>query len=169
MQPTETFLLKDDGVFPNNADLPVVVYRGVLTLPVLFPALAVKRLFKKNKWSNAWQAGILTVHHYHSVTHEVLGVYKGEATLQLGGNKGVKIKLQKGDVLIIPAGVAHKNLEEQNSLLCVGAYPRGMDYDMNYGTKGERPQTDKNIKAVKIPTADPVFGAHKGIAANWWP
>jgi uncharacterized protein YjlB len=77
------------------------------------------------------------------------------------------VRLEKGDVLIIPAGTAHKNLGKQNSVKCVGAYPEGMDFDMNYGKPGERPQMDKNIYKVKLPSKDPVFGKH-GQLENFW-
>jgi uncharacterized protein YjlB len=164
---TEKYFLKDDGIFPNNARLPVVVYRQILQLPLLFPAVAVKRMFEKNNWKNAWRAGIFEMHHYHSITHEVLGVYSGQTELLLGGENGIKITLKKGDVIIIPAGVAHKNLKKQNDIACIGAYPDGKDYDMNYGVKEERTKTDKNIKAVPLPKTDPVFGRSNGIAEKW--
>jgi uncharacterized protein YjlB len=161
----ERFELKDDGIFPNNK-LPALLYKGVLNIPFLFPATHVKNLFKKNNWTNAWAFGIYEYHHYHSTTHEVLGVYEGKTTLQLGGDNGVKIDIEKGDVLVIPAGVAHKNLGKEKDVNCVGAYPNGMDYDMNYGKPGERPQTDENIKAVPIPATDPVYGAG-GLTEIW--
>ena len=73
----QTYFVKDDGIFPNSK-LPIVYYPGVLDLPKIFPALAIKRLFKENNWFNSWKQGIFTYHHYHSITHEVLGVVKGE-------------------------------------------------------------------------------------------
>ncbi|MFY9311516.1 MAG: cupin [Bacteroidia bacterium] len=162
----EKHYLKDDGKFPNS-DLPVLVYKGVLALPLLFPSEHIKRIFSQHNWRNAWKNGIFEYHHYHSVTHEVLGVYRGSTTLLLGGENGIKVKIEKGDVLIIPAGVAHKNLDKQNKIKCVGAYPDGKDYDMNYGNIGERPQTDKNIKRVALPQLDPVFGSNGGIKKYW--
>jgi uncharacterized protein YjlB len=162
----EKILLKDDGVFPNNT-LPALFYRGALKLPGLFPALFVKKFFKQNGWSNAWKYGIYEYHHYHSITHEVLGVISGKTTLQLGGEKGVKINITRGDVIIIPAGVAHKNLGKQDDVVCVGAYPDGMDYDMNYGKAGERPQTDRNVKMVPLPSTDPVYGSRDGVTRYW--
>lgn len=162
----EKHYLKDDGIFPNNV-LPVLLYKSVLELPLLLPSNYIKTIFAINNWSNAWTNGIFEYHHYHSTTHEVLGVYKGATTLQLGGDNGIKIKIEKGDVLIIPAGVAHKNLEKQNNIKCVGAYPGGKDYDINYGKMGERPQTDKNIKQVPIPSQDPIFGLQGGIKDYW--
>lgn len=160
------YLLKDDGTFANSY-LPVLLYKKVLRIPRFFGSHFVKKLFAEHNWSNAWRSGIFTYHHYHSVTHEVLGVYKGEATVQLGGENGIKVLLEKGDVLIIPAGVAHKNLDDENALKCVGAYPDGKDYDMNYGKAGERPQADKNIYAVQLPSHDPVFGASGKMQEYW--
>jgi uncharacterized protein YjlB len=164
--PVEQYVLADDGTFPNSS-LPVLVYRGVLSLPRLFAAAYLKQLFKKNGWSNSWNYGIYEYNHYHSITHEVLGVHKGETTLQLGGKKGEKVKIRRGDVVIIPAGVAHQNLGEQDDVKCVGAYPQGMDYDINYGNVGERPQTDRNIARVPIPGKDPVFGKKGGLVKFW--
>src|SRR5947209_5668374 len=128
----ELFFLKDDGFFPNS-QLPLLYYPGVLDLPKIFSALAVRKLFQENNWSNNWKQGIFTYHHYHSTTHEVLGICKGETLLQLGGEEGITLFIQRGDVLIIPAGVAHMNLGKENDITCVGGYPEGRNYDMNYG------------------------------------
>jgi uncharacterized protein YjlB len=70
-------------------------------------------------------------------------------------------------VLVIPAGVAHKNLGGENDVGVVGAYPDGRDYDMNYGKPGERPGTDENISGVPIPSGDPVLGNNKGLTTIW--
>ena len=163
---TQMINLKDDGTFPNS-ELPVLFYKGALDVPFLFPANYVKKLFEDNGWSNAWDDGIFEYHHYHSITHEVVGIYEGETVLQLGGEKGKKLKVEKGDVLIIPAGVAHKNLKEDDDIQCIGAYPGGMDYDMNYGAEGERPCADKNIKKVPLPESDPIFGKTGGLMEIW--
>ena len=57
----------------------------------------------------------------------------------LGGDGGLTTELGKGDVVVIPAGVAHKNLGSSADFACVGAYPDGRSYDMNYGNEDERP------------------------------
>jgi uncharacterized protein YjlB len=165
-QPVEQFLLPDDGIFPNS-DLPVLLYRGVLKLPKILAPAYIRRLFRKNGWSNAWNYGIYEYNHYHSITHEVLGVHKGQTRLLLGGGKGVKVKIARGDVIIIPAGVAHRNLEKLSDVQCIGAYPGGSDYDINYGNVGERPQADRNIARVPVPTHDPVFGKKAGLVKFW--
>lgn len=161
------YWLYDDGRFPNNKDLPVLHYRQVLQFAWLFPSRAIKKLFKQNHWDNPWTHGLYTYHHYHRITHEVVGIYKGSATLQLGGVNGICVVVSKGDVLIIPAGVAHKNLETENSLKRVGAYPNGFTYDMNYGRPGEWPQTDLNIASLPVPERDPVFGFAGELQKYW--
>lgn len=163
----EIYHIKDDGTFPNNIALPVIVYTKVLNLPDWFAGNAIRQLFKKNNWKNSWKSGVFEYHHYHSITHEVLGICKGKTTLLLGGEHGVILEVERGDVLIIPAGVAHKNLGKENSIQCIGAYPEGKDYDMNYGKEGERPNADNNIKNVPKPKTDPVFGLKGGIAEHW--
>lgn len=159
--------LRDDGIFPNNANVPVLVYRSVLDLPFFFPSNHIVKLFKKNGWENSWKDSVYDFHHYHSKTHEVLGVYKGETTLLIGGKNGIKIGLQKGDVIIIPAGVAHKNIEPDKAFKCVGAYPKGFFFDMKTGEPSERPKADQNIAAVPVPESDPVFGMHGELWKYW--
>jgi len=161
-----SYPINDDGTFPNS-HLPVLLYKGILDLPALFPAAHIENLFKANHWSNSWKSGIFTYHHYHSITHEVLGFYKGHGSLMLGGENGTKVSVEKGDVLIIPAGVAHKNLGEENDIHCVGAYPEGKSYDMNYGKTGERPRADMNIKEVPLPERDPILGLKGGTNKYW--
>ena len=73
---------------------------------------------------------------------------------------------EKGDVLVIPAGVAHKNMAAENSVGVIGGYPEARDYDMNYGKPGERPVTDQNIRKVPVPSADPL-GLTNGLTQIW--
>jgi uncharacterized protein YjlB len=159
------YLLNDNGVFPNSK-LPVLHYLKVLQLPSLFPARHIKKLFQKNGWTNNWRNGIYTYNHYHSVTHEAMGVIKGQTTLLIGGDNGKEITIEKGDVIIIPAGVAHKNLGKEKDVICIGGYPGGRDFDMNYGKAGERPQTDCNIALLPVPETDPVYGS-EGLVKIW--
>ncbi len=72
-----------------------------------------------------WRNGIYGFHHYHSTAHEVLGVYAGWTDVQFGGQAGIGVRLEKNDVVLIPAGVAHKNLAQSTGFGIVGAYPRG--------------------------------------------
>lgn len=160
------YYLKGDGVFPNS-ELPVLLYKQALNPPLFFPALQIKKLFQKHHWTNNWRNGVYTYHHYHSNTHEVMAVIKGQTTLLLGGDKGRKVKIEKGDVLLIPAGVAHKNLGKEKDVICIGGYPKGKGYDMNYGKEEERPVADEKIAKVKVPRYDPVTGESKPLNEIW--
>jgi uncharacterized protein YjlB len=162
----EQFMVNDDGVFPNSR-LPILLYPNVLDLPSFFPTHPVRELFKENNWTNNWRQGIYTYHHYHSTSHEVLGICHGETALLLGGENGITIFVQKGDVLVIPAGVAHINLGKEKDVICLGGYPEGREYDMNYGEPDERPKADHNIAALPIPETDPVFGKNGGLLNIW--
>jgi uncharacterized protein YjlB len=161
-----TRLLKDAGNIPNNR-LPVLLYQGALELSKEDPASAIEALLHANDWGNDWRNGIFTYHHYHSTAHEALFVYSGSASVQLGGEGGPSETISAGDVIIIPAGVGHKNLGASSDFQVVGAYPPRQHVDMNYGKPGERPRTDENIARVALPTRDPVFGNSGPLLAEW--
>lgn len=162
---TET--LTDDGVFPNNAQLPLIVYREAVTLPARDPAAGFEDLFAEHHWPPAWRYGVFAYHHYHSTAHEVLGIFRGHATIQFGGEQGVALSVGAGDVVVIPAGVAHKNLECSRDFCAVGAYPAGQQPDQCTGKPGERPQADANIAQVPLPPADPVHGTAGPLMTQW--
>jgi len=160
-------VFSDDGTFPNSR-FPVLVYSGVLDRAERDPAGAFEAMFAKNGWGGAtWRNGLYQVHHYHSTAHEVLGIYAGRVRLLLGGDRGKPVTANAGDVLVIPAGVAHKNVACSGDYRVVGAYPDGTSPDLNYGRSGERPNTDKNIARVGLPTADPVEGRRGSLIAYW--
>jgi uncharacterized protein YjlB len=161
-----TFALKDDGMVPNSR-LPLLVYERALKLPARDPEESVGELFAANDWIGSWVNGIYSFHHYHSTAHEVLGCFGGSATVQFGGPSGITQKLHSGDVVIIPAGVAHKNLGASGDFGVVGAYPSGQRWDMCYGKPGERPRADENIARVPLPETDPVYGADGPLLAHW--
>ena len=102
-----------------------------------------------------------------NMAHEVLAICRGKAKVQLGGENGIILSVSPGDVIIIPAGVAHKNLGASRDFLVVGAYPPGQSWDMNYGEAGERPDADQNISRVPRPKTDPVFGRRGPLIDHW--
>jgi uncharacterized protein YjlB len=161
----------DDGTFPNSR-LPVIIYKNALTFhhdsnTDGHAASILEDLFKKNNWSNSWRNGIYDYHHYHSITHEVLGVYEGNTEVELGGARGIIFTAERGDVIIIPAGVVHRNVTPSSHFKCVGAYPGGSDYDIKKGDPEDRPEADKNIKKVALPGSDPVYG-NNGLLMKAW-
>ncbi len=162
MPDPETHRFTDDGIFPNSA-LPLLVYRAALPAD---PA-AMQRAFAANGWSNAWRNGIFTYHHFHSTAHEVLGIAAGEVRVIFGGPSGQEVTVTAGDVVVIPAGIAHRNLGHSAGLLVVGAYPGGMDYDIRRGDPAEIAACRQAIAAVKLPAADPVAGPAAGLRRLW--
>lgn len=156
----------DDGTFPNNPSLPVLVYRQAVQA-VQGGAGTYERVFRAHNWRGSWRNGIFSYHHYHSTAHEVLGVARGSARVQLGGPEGLVFEVEAGDVLVLPAGVAHKNLGADADFLVVGAYPEGQDWDLLRGRPGERPEADRNIERVSPPAQDPVYGFEGPLVDHW--
>ena len=163
---TQKLYFEDDGEIPNNS-LPLLLYRNAFEKRGKEAASWLEKHFHSNNWYNSWRNGVYNYHHYHSTSHEVLGVYAGRALLHLGGEQGKKVEVKAGDIIIIPAGVGHKNLESSADFAVVGAYPNGSDYDLKTGKQGERPEADRNIAQVPIPDADPLLGAEEGLQEIW--
>lgn len=159
--------LRDDGTYPNNGVLPVLVYEQAVRRSVRSLARTVERVFRTNGWTGAWRNGIFSYHHYHSTAHEALGVTGGSATVQLGGPDGWKLDVGTGDVLVLPAGVAHKNLGADRDFQVVGAYPNGQNWDLKRGDPGDRPAADRNIEQVALPSTDPLYGADGPLLEHW--
>jgi uncharacterized protein YjlB len=153
----EEHLFADDGHVPNNPSLPLIVYRGVLAAGP-DAAAACEALFAGNDWSAAWHNGIYAHHHYHSTAHEVLGIAAGAVRVRLGGEGGAAVELRAGDVVVIPAGVAHKNEGASPNLLVVGAYPGGKSPDMCRPGTQQRERAKLNVAKVGRPSRDPVYG-----------
>jgi uncharacterized protein YjlB len=159
-------VLADDGVIPNSR-LPLLLYEQAVELGGADPPAAVEATLRANKWGHGWRNGVFPYHHYHSTAHEVLVVCAGSARVQFGGERGIVATLHPGDVVIIPAGVGHKNLGASLDFRVVGAYPLGQTWDICYGKPGERPRSDENIARVPMPTADPVFGRQGPLLTHW--
>ena len=163
----ESLLFKDDGTFPNNEKLPLLLYRQVYTDRSEIDPNQIEAVFNSNGWKSAWRNGLYNFHHYHSTAHETLGIYQGWIKAQFGGPRGTIITAKAGDIIVVPAGVSHMNLDQSSDFKTIGAYPVGQSWDMNYGKPGERPQTDKNILKVPLPTADPALGESGPLLQLW--
>lgn len=161
--------LKDDGEIPNNV-LPLLLYQGAFDRSALRrdSAALIQEVFRANDWGHSWVNGVFSFHHYHSMAHEVLGCFDGSATVQFGGPGGVTQAVTAGDVVVIPAGVGHKNCGASGDFGVVGAYPPGQHSDMLYGKPGERPRADENIEGVPLPQSDPIFGSEGPLLQHWF-
>lgn len=157
-------IIPENGVWPNNEKLPLIVYKGVLDISD--NGRTVVKTMSANGWGNIWRGGLYDYHHYHSQAHEALGVYSGSATVQFGGEGGIKLEVTAGDMVIIPAGVAHRLITSDNFAVA-GAYPPGQYPDMKYGDLNERPKADHDISRVAAPKTDPAFGTGGSLLKLW--
>ncbi len=153
----EHFILPENGWVPNNADLPILVYRAVEGGGVgEGMAEAFERRFQANGWPPDWRDTIYDYHHYHSTAHEALGVAAGKATLELGGPDGLRLDVQAGDALILPAGTGHRRISQSEDFLVVGAYPKGQRWDICRDAPS--PEILARIRHLLMPPRDPVTG-----------
>src|SRR5207302_4284244 len=153
------------GTVPNS-QLPLVVYRGALAAGG-DRATACEQMFAANGWPDSWRNGIHPYHHYHATAHEVLGIARGQARVRLGGEKGQTVELDAGDVVVIPAGVAHKRESASGDLLVIGSYPQGQHPDMCRVEQGRHDSATATIAAVKLPERDPVTGEAGPLLECW--
>jgi uncharacterized protein YjlB len=143
---------------PNHPSFPVLVYRGVES--VAAGADACRALFAEHGWRGSWVGGVFGFHHFHSTSHEVLGVVAGHARLELGGPQGRAFDVSAGDVLVLPAGTGHRRAASGAGFSVVGAYPAGEErYDL---LRGDDPAAvaaaRERIAALGAPPQDPVGG-----------
>lgn len=103
-----------------------------------------------------------------TTSHEVLGIANGKARLCFGHEDNparVEETVARGDVIVIPAGVAHRLLEDlEGGFQMVGCYPKGCIWDMAYGKKGEE-ESIGEIAQLAWFSKDPVYG-DEGPALN---
>lgn len=159
---TVTRIFTDDRTIPNSI-YPVILYNQVLPNA---EAADFERLFAENNWGASWRNGIFPYHHYHSSAHEVLGIFRGWSLVQLGGEHGEPLRVERGDVVILPAGTGHKNLEQSRDFGVVGAYPHSQRPDMNYGKLSERKESLENIRQLDLPSNDPI-GENGSLMQLW--
>jgi uncharacterized protein YjlB len=165
----ETVIFEDDGRVPNSR-LPVILYRAAIEPGRADPALAFEQRFARNDWTASWRWSVYTFHHYHSTSHEVLGIAAGRATLRLGGRNGRDFKVEAGDVIALPAGTGHKRVEASPDFLVVGAYPEGRARDLikPYATNAAtHDRALQRIAALPRPKFDPVQGKDGAVLRLW--
>lgn len=167
-----TFRFDDAGGIPNNPRLPVLIYkRAALAFCPTDQPETIARWFEQtwpqHHWRPAWRWGVYEFPHYHSTAHEVLGIYRGRASLRLGASAGVTLVAEAGDLIVLPAGTGHENLGASDDFHVVGGYPNGQDADLLRGKPGERPAADERIARVPLPMSDPLSGASGALMRHW--
>jgi uncharacterized protein YjlB len=162
------YRFRDDGLTPNHPKWPLIHYRSVVKLDEAFdPAAIFEVLFDHHGWRDGWRDGIYDFLHFHSATHEVLGIARGHARARFGGARGRTLALKAGDVIIQPAGTGHQRISASKDLLVVGAYPAGSRYDELRATKGEHDRALRSIAKTPAPRSDPVYGAKGPLKQVW--
>lgn len=150
----ETWIAPAGETIPNHPRFAVLLYRGVAE--ARDGAAACRALFAEHGWGGAWTDGVFDFHHFHSTSHEVLGVVRGAATLELGGPQGRAFEVETGDVVVLPAGTGHRRATARDGFQVVGAYPAGQeDYDL---LRAADPAARDRIAALPPASQDPVGG-----------
>ncbi|RYD25015.1 MAG: hypothetical protein EOP87_25155 [Verrucomicrobiaceae bacterium] len=162
----ETRLFPEDGRTPNNPSLPLVVMRRTAAVSAQDPAVWFEDTFTSHGWSGTWRWTVYPYHHFHSTNHEVLGVFRGDAILMLGGEHGAEFKVSAGDVIILPAGTGHMRVHCSDDFQVVGAYPGGREPDLLLpGTTTAAVR--ERVAGVPLPHQDPVHGG-RGVLLDLW-
>lgn len=158
----------DDGATPNNPRFPLLLHRRAVEIEGEHAAARMESMFGANGWGGFWRNGVYPFHHYHSTCHEVLGVASGWADVEFGGENGQTIRLEAGDVAVLPAGTGHKRVAASADFLVVGAYPPNQPYDMiRSDDRAAHDGAVVRIAAMPAPATDPVFGAENGLRRLW--
>jgi uncharacterized protein YjlB len=161
-----TFFFEDDGLVPNSP-MPLVIYKRAIDLDDGHPEKTIEGLFGANGWGEMWRNGVYDYLHYHATVHEALGVARGQARVQFGGDRGEAIEIAAGDVAILPAGTGHQCLFASHDFRVVGAYPRGTKMHVTRPTVENYLAALKSIPAVRLPKTDPVSGADGALVGLW--
>lgn len=162
------FRLRDDGATPNNQRFPLIIYRSAIALPLDGdPAAIFETIFKSNGWTDSWRDGIYDFLHFHTRTHEVLGIAKADARVRFGGKGGRTIAVTAGDVIVLPAGTGHQRIDGSGELLVVGAYPKGSAYDEPRPDQVDPAAARRAIAAVPPPLSDPLYGPNGPLVQVW--
>lgn len=155
---------------PNTSiqDLPLLVYRSAFDSK---EHTKLKETLRQNGIEPQWTYGMYPFSHYHTV-HEVLSILSGDATLRFGGEGDaeyvvesvnsdvpIEIDISAGDVIVVPAGVAHRHVEERHGFSMLGSYVRGVSWDMN-NCKNVQEEKSAIEKIKKLPPleSDPLYG-----------
>ncbi|MBT0723858.1 cupin domain-containing protein [Rosenbergiella sp. S61] len=150
-----------------NDKLPLLIYQQAVPASVSRADDYLSELFAKNGWPVQWRYQIFPFTHYHSNTHELLGVSQGNAKVQLGGETGPTVTVKQGDVILIPAGVGHKQLSASDDFQVLGAYPKGLSPDLYHDDPSKLAEAQQHIATITMPTTDPVTGKQGGILTLW--
>ncbi|SDC00024.1 cupin domain-containing protein [Niabella drilacis] len=164
----DIFYFKEDPQIPSSP-LPLLVYRGFFDKEYDACEDWLIKKFRSNKWFPSPALGAFNFTHYYINTHIVLGVCAGEAQWQLGGTLGIITVLEKGDVMVIPAGVALRHLGSGTDLNLAGACSVNVSPELQRRQSGNRVHANRSIANIPTPDNDPILGPGAGLLTIWQP
>ncbi|XXH00782.1 hypothetical protein Hte_007133 [Hypoxylon texense] len=158
-----------------NSKLPIVVYRGALAHceneDAVKEALEANGGWKKGGAWNAWFKA-----HFHPNAHECYGVVQGTSELSLGRSpldppeKGMSLKVDRGDVIVLPAGVSHCSSTASSDYRFVVLFPTGAPRWVSvWFDQPMETVSDYKIQSQKVslPSHDPIYGEGAGLVETW--
>ncbi|WP_315923811.1 hypothetical protein [Mesorhizobium sp. SP-1A] len=150
---------------PNSA-LPLLLWKGRLPEDTR-EGRAVCALYESNSWGGTWVYTVYPFWHFHTQGHEVLSCVSGTATIGFGGDGGISVGVQKGDVCVIPAGVGHRRFAASDDFLMAGGYPPGQRGDIVRPGGIEPAEAARLISSLPLPATDPISGLADGVVSIW--
>lgn len=161
----DIFYFREDRFIPNSPH-PLLVYRSFFDKESDACENWLRKKFINHKWFPFSGLQPFDVPCYYVNTHIVLGVCAGEAKWQLGGTLGLTMVIEKGDVLVIPAGVALRNLESSADFKISAA--SSLDVIPKIRKEATSHLKDPGrIADISIPETDPVLGTGDGLLTIW--
>lgn len=157
MAEPEPHILAPGNGLPNSP-LPLLFYNQALAEGERTPA-GCQALFRGNGWHGLWLNGVFSYWHYHAGGHEVLGCVGGSARVGFGGEQGIEVEFQRGDAVLIPAGVGHKRVSSTPDFLVVGGYPPGQDGAILAAGQMDQEAAEEAVAKVALPQSDPILGS----------
>ncbi len=97
----------------------------------------------------------------------MLGIARGQATVEFGGARGRTLAVEAGDVVVLPAGTGHRRVSASGDLLVVGAYPGNGSFDQKRPGQVDHRQAVAAIDNVPLPEMDPVQGRSGPLLDLW--
>lgn len=140
---------------------PLLIYHAAFHPSVITASGIETHLTTVGVVTPQWRYTMYNTTHFHSTSHEVLCVAAGRAKLCFGAGDDpnrVEPVVEKGDVMVVPAGAGHRLLmDQQGGFTMVGSYPNGKEWDMCYGKQGEE-QKVQSIGDLGWIDRDPIYG-----------
>ncbi|KAJ0279403.1 hypothetical protein CBS470a_009274 [Colletotrichum nupharicola] len=159
----ETYVVKRTEHCPNS-DFPVLVYRGVLGAGEELSEDEVSERLQQYGWVKK------------------VGIFQGRSELVFGeggsdpAGSGVRCWVRPGDVVVVPAGVAHASVADEKAApgekeyRYVGVYPE--ESPQWRSEMGRKPLQEKQglveeVEGVGLPRMDPLYGVDGPLTKIW--